>query len=574
MPKVTRNSAAARPTRKPRPVFGDVSNKGKNDGKTKKAGATAIKEEASSVVSTAGRQRGSHLSRGSIPDDSSCPTEEVSNNKGGKAEKSGASAALEMEKPASAAAFKAEEAQGIVSTNGRQRSPCLSSGHLRDMSKNEGEAMLSAGSKTRKSLSSAILEVEEVEEPATSALLEVEEVLCSGPAADRRPSSCLSRREPLDEATKATSGNVGTNNEAASAVLEVEEAPTSTAARRQDNSGLSRDALPDGTTKAEAAPSTAATAKRLAEYKNGNDKDKVEEAMKPASRSISTGKQIQSSVVADEHQTAATREASDEKKPAAIQRRHSTRTTKGVQQKDSEGSSMQLERSNCIGKAKAPTEADQSAHESKAAPDYTNKKHQNITIEDKTEQPERAPPARQTRASSRSKPVKPVPAPTKSTRHRNKNVNNGEDSAAEADNNASRRRARSPRAAASNAKTELSVTDDSARTDDNNNDGSLKRLRDEDEARKSRKSARRNQASSPLTDPPAPTPCYDFVQQDDFRLTRGDPPHLRFDASKFTRGIAPVDQANIGKIEEAPEYVTDIMQRLFAREVTKYILQR
>jgi len=61
-------------------------------------------------------------------------------------------------------------------------------------------------------------------------------------------------------------------------------------------------------------------------------------------------------------------------------------------------------------------------------------------------------------------------------------------------------------------------------------------------------------------------PGPDFLAQDDFRLFRENT-QCPFDASKFTLAIAPADLVNHRKIEEAPEYITDIMQRLFDREV-------
>ena len=80
----------------------------------------------------------------------------------------------------------------------------------------------------------------------------------------------------------------------------------------------------------------------------------------------------------------------------------------------------------------------------------------------------------------------------------------------------------------------------------------------------------------------APKPCLpakntgpgpDFFPGDEFRLFRrnqrdGKP----FDAAKYTLTIAPADVANRRNIEEASEYVTDIMQRLYDREVRRRLM--
>jgi hypothetical protein len=55
-----------------------------------------------------------------------------------------------------------------------------------------------------------------------------------------------------------------------------------------------------------------------------------------------------------------------------------------------------------------------------------------------------------------------------------------------------------------------------------------------------------------------------FMELDDFNLL----PHT-FDPCKFTMTIAPHDMRNVGKVLEAPEYVTDIFHRLFQLEVSQ-----
>ena len=65
-------------------------------------------------------------------------------------------------------------------------------------------------------------------------------------------------------------------------------------------------------------------------------------------------------------------------------------------------------------------------------------------------------------------------------------------------------------------------------------------------------------------------PGPDFFPDDDFRLFRGAHGDKPFDAAKYTLAIAPADLANRRKLEEASEYVTDIMQRLFDREVRSF----
>ena len=62
-------------------------------------------------------------------------------------------------------------------------------------------------------------------------------------------------------------------------------------------------------------------------------------------------------------------------------------------------------------------------------------------------------------------------------------------------------------------------------------------------------------------------PGPDFFPEDDFRLFRGAQGDRPFDAAKYTLAIAPADLPNRRKLEEASEYVTDIMQRLYDREV-------
>lgn len=99
--------------------------------------------------------------------------------------------------------------------------------------------------------------------------------------------------------------------------------------------------------------------------------------------------------------------------------------------------------------------------------------------------------------------------------------------------------------------------------------GSLKREREDEEPKQSRKSSRvsRAQSSAALSTRPKFPPCPDFLKPDDFRLFRGNLEGVEFDASKFTRGIAPVDMPNKENVLEVPEYISDIMQRLFDREV-------
>ena len=57
-------------------------------------------------------------------------------------------------------------------------------------------------------------------------------------------------------------------------------------------------------------------------------------------------------------------------------------------------------------------------------------------------------------------------------------------------------------------------------------------------------------------------PCSEFLTESDYGLVR-EP----FDGSKFTLGIAPHDEANKEEALEAPEYTTDIFQRLYHAEV-------
>lgn len=55
----------------------------------------------------------------------------------------------------------------------------------------------------------------------------------------------------------------------------------------------------------------------------------------------------------------------------------------------------------------------------------------------------------------------------------------------------------------------------------------------------------------------------DFISETDYNLVR-----VPFDATKFTRGVAPVDIPDRENPFMATEYVTDMFQRLFHEEVS------
>ncbi|CAB9506015.1 B-type cyclin [Seminavis robusta] len=183
-------------------------------------------------------------------------------------------------------------------------------------------------------------------------------------------------------------------------------------------------------------------------------------------------------------------------------------------------------------------------------------------------------PARSTRARSRSKSAQAEPVPTRTTRRGSSRGARVKSSDAEVSNEAAASQLPTQASSRSNAaKATVQVcTKRPTRGKGNAKRArSSKRSRDgndvSDEDNKPRKKSRtaKTAASSVPTQPSSP--CVDFVRQDDFRLSRGDASNVRFDDSKFTLKVAPVDQVNVGNVLEAPEYVSDIMQRLFAREL-------
>jgi len=106
--------------------------------------------------------------------------------------------------------------------------------------------------------------------------------------------------------------------------------------------------------------------------------------------------------------------------------------------------------------------------------------------------------------------------------------------------------------------------------------GNAKRAREEEEDQPSRKKPRRGSRSKP--EPPAAPrspmklmePICDFRIDNELiqhNLYRGITDDLPFDASKYVTGIAPYDLPNQDRVEEVPDYVNDIMQRLYDREV-------
>ena len=57
--------------------------------------------------------------------------------------------------------------------------------------------------------------------------------------------------------------------------------------------------------------------------------------------------------------------------------------------------------------------------------------------------------------------------------------------------------------------------------------------------------------------------CEDILEFTDYGLVR-----TPFDDSKYTHGIAPYDLDTRNDVQEVPDYVTDIFQRLYDAEVS------